>query len=548
MKNRLQFTFKTLIKDQTFEFKYYYFFGIICLFLTHKIQSELPFMASNLAHMVDSKNVQVSLSQFFWFALGIIIFRTSSRILFFYPARILQKYLREELLVKIQNANPVRYKSISSGQLFQYLTGDIDQIRALIGFVGLQGGNFVIGLLVLIPKMVSFNAGLMWALTPMLVAFAIFTVIVSKNKEYFKKMQEAQGEVQNIIIESYQGKKTIKNFQSEEAFISMFNTSSLKELFYFYRSSLAISFTLPLITFGIGLSMIWGAYIIKVNNLGASNLILFSGFIFLFMEPMGYLSWIGVVVSRSHASWKRLHDLDNVLVTETEEEKDLKRRNIHSTKSEFNFDFWGMDLDLKIKPNALNVLVSKTGHGKTVLLEKMAQVLKDHEYKVSMVFQDPYIYNDTVVNNIFLGREVSVQLIDDAKFVLKIMGLEYLEPNLDKLLTLEVGENGKRLSGGQAKRLALTRSLLSDAEVILWDDPFSSVDLILEKEILSKLKTLDIIKNKTFVMTSHRLTTVRGADFVIFLDNEKGIVEEGDTKSLLTESSLLYEYFKQQMV
>lgn len=548
MKKRLNLNFKELIIDQTFEFKLYYLFGIICLVLTHKIQSELPFMAKDLALLVNDKTTNVNISYFFWFALGIIIFRTSSRILFFYPARILQRMLRNELLHDLEVANPMRYKHLSSGQLFQYLTGDIDQIRALIGFVGLQGGNFVIGLLILIPKMIAFNSKLLLALTPMLATFIIFTFVVSKNKEYFKKTQEAQGEVQNQIIESYLGKKTIKNFQAENSFIKLFEEMSLKELYYFYRSSVGLSITFPLITFGIGLSMLLGAYIIKDQNLGPQTLILFSGFIFLFMEPLGYLSWIGVVVSRSSASWKRLNDLDELLLKSSEDEKKLVVLNKEFDERSLKIHFWEHVLNFNFEPNAFNILVSKTGHGKTVLLERLAFVLKSQNKNVSMVFQDPYIYNDTVLNNILLGQEITDQKIEIAKELLKLMGLDYIEGNLDKLIQLEVGENGKRLSGGQAKRLALIRSLMSGAEYIIWDDPFSSVDLILEKEIISNLQNHSITHHKTFILSSHRLTTVRSSKIIFFIDKEIGIVESGETEKLLNKETKTYEHFKQQMV
>lgn len=546
MKNRLKFSFTKLIKDQTAEFFKFYFFAIICLYFTHKIQSELPFKARELAELTHSGGGEYDYYIFIWLALGIIIFRTSSRILFFYPARILQKLLREELLLKLQNASPVRYKKYSSGQLFQYLTGDIDQIRALIGFVGLQGGNFIIGLLVLIPKLISFNSSLMVALTPMLIAFFIFTFIVSRNREYFKKMQESQGEVQNIIIESYLGKKTIKNFHAEQPFIELFQTNSLKELFYFYRSSLGISITLPLIAFGIGLSMLWGAYIIKVQHLGAGTLILFSGFIFLFMEPLGYLSWIGVVISRSSASWKRLMDLNEILETETQTEIELRKLNLNS--NQYQIPFWNNVLPIRFEEGKWNVLISKTGHGKTHLLEHLAEILFQQKKSVSMVFQDPYIYNDSIENNIFLGRKATFDNRELAKKMLALMGLDFLDQDLEKLMHLEVGENGKRLSGGQAKRLALVRSIMSEAQYILWDDPFSSVDLILEKEIIARLKTEKILAGRTIILSSHRLTTVRSSDVAIYFGKDEGIIEEGNCEKLLEQKGAIYEYFKQQMV
>ena len=547
-KSRMDLDFKGLILSQFGEYKWHYLLGIICLIVTHKIQSELPFMAKDLADMVSRNVTDLHPSKFFWFALGILVFRTSSRILFFYPARLLQKHLRGELINKLEVASPNRFRHLNSGQLFQYLTGDIDQIRALIGFVGLQGANFIIAMFILIPKMIAFNAHLLIALTPMLVSFFIFTFIVSKNRIYFKKTQDMQGEVQNLIMETYSGKRTIKNFHAEESFTTLFSELSLKELYYFYKSSLGISITMPLITLGIGISMLWGAMIIKHDNVGASTLILFSGFIFLFMEPMGYLSWIGVVVSRSNASWTRLKDFDHQLVTHHQSEIDLTKRNELLSGMKFNLPFWDKPLNVSFHPLKWNVIVAKTGHGKSELLLKIAAVMRARGDSISLVAQDPYIYNDTVERNIFLGKLASESERAIAKKTLKILGLDYLEPDLEKLLALEVGENGKRLSGGKIKRLCLVRSLLSEAPTLIWDDPFSSVDLILEKEIITELRALDVLKNKTVILTSHRLSTVRNSEFVIFIDRENGIVEEGSVNDILKADTKTYEYFQKQMV
>jgi ABC-type bacteriocin/lantibiotic exporter with double-glycine peptidase domain len=113
---------------------------------------------------------------------------------------------------------------------------------------------------------------------------------------------------------------------------------------------------------------------------------------------------------------------------------------------------------------------------------------------------------------------------------------------------MEVGEKGKRLSGGQAKRLAIVRSIMADVDLYIWDDPFSSVDLILEKQIITELQKIDSLKNKTFILSSHRLSTVRSCDFCIYLEKDQGIVEQGRVQDLLQPSKETYEYFKQQMV
>lgn len=505
-------------------------------------------MAKELADLVSKNREQLHPSTFFLFAIGILIFRTSSRILFFYPARLLQKFLRTELLSKLESANPSRYRHLNSGQIFQYLTGDIDQVRAVIGFVALQGGNFLIAMLVLIPKIVMFNRHLLLALLPMLISFFIFTYGVSKNRVYFKKTQDMQGDVQNLIMESYLGKRTIKNFHAEDSFTSLFRDMSAKELYFFYKSSIGISITFPLITFGIGLSLVWGASIIKYQHLGASTLILFSGFIYLFMEPLAYMSWVGVVLTRSMASWNRLLDLNKILTTVKDFETDLKNRNQNLEGFHFNLPFWDHPLNLNFIPHQWNIIIAKTGHGKSELLLKISEVLKTRGMNISLVAQDPYLYNDTILSNIFLGRVPREEEKREAKKTLKILGLDYLESDSDKLLALEVGENGKRLSGGQIKRLCLVRSLMSEADVFIWDDPFSSVDLILEKEIIQELRSQNILKNKTVILTGHRISTIRNSDYIFYLDKEIGIIETGSINQLLKPATKTYEYFQKQMV
>jgi ATP-binding cassette subfamily B protein len=549
MKKRFKLSFQSLLVDQTKDFFLYYFFGIIALFFTHKIQSDLPFLAKDLADKIATSPQSIKVSSFFYLALGIIFFRTTSRILFFYPARLLQKSLRSELVLKLENTSPFRFRHINSGQLFQFLNGDIDQIRALIGFVGLQGGNVIIGVLVLVPRLFSFHPKLIYALTPMLVTFLVFTYFVSKSSFYFKKIQDTNGEVQNHIIESYIGKKTIKNFHAEKSFFSIFKDLSLLELHYFYKASLGISVFLPFITFGVGLSLLWGAYLIKTLQLGSSALILFSGFIFLFMEPIGYLSWIGMVVSRSHASWKRLKGFYEVLDTQSEIETKLILENQDQSDSlKFIIPYWDKDISMTFQKNFWNVLVAKTGDGKSELLQKIAEILKQKNANFSLVSQDPYIYNDSILRNIFLNKMETAEDIIIAKELLQVLGLDYVEADLDKLLHLEIGENGKRLSGGQAKRLCLVRSLFSDAEVLIWDDPFSSVDLILEKEIIHKLKNSKMLENKTLIISSHRLSTVKNSDFVFYLEKQGGLVENGRVEQLLNITSKVYEHFQKQMV
>ncbi|MCP4911701.1 MAG: ABC transporter ATP-binding protein [Oligoflexia bacterium] len=541
-------TLPQLILNQFFDYWAYYIFALISLFGTHWIQSYLPFLAKDLSEKAAIPGFTFPTYQFFLLALGIIVFRSSSRILFFYPARILQKDLRVELLSLIENASPFRYKKYSDGQLFQIMSGDMEEIRALIGFALLQVGNIIIAMFVLIPKIMSFDKGLIIGLTPLIVSFTLFTIIVTYNRKYYRKVMDLQGDVQNCIIETYAGKKTIKNFHSEKQFISLFQNYSLKELLNFYKASVRIGVAFPLTPLGVGLSLIWGGFYIYENQLGASSLILFSGFIFLFLEPLMFLSWIGVVIARSIGSWKRIQELVTDIRKTSNEETNLEEGNKKHSGRNFCVEFWDQEIDFCFPEQLWTVFIGKTGEGKTHVINQLAEALRQRDYNISYVAQAPYLYNDSVLANIFLGKEPSEKEINKAKQYLDIFGLDYLDKDLDSVLKMEVGENGKHLSGGQAKRLCLIRSILSDSEVILWDDPFSSVDLILEKKIIQSLKEDNEFNKKTVILSSHRLSTVRMCDQIYFLSKDEGISENGLTEKLLMDGTKTYEYFQNQMV
>ena len=211
--------------------------------------------------------------------------------------------------------------------------------------------------------------------------------------------------------------------------------------------------------------------------------------------------------------------------------------------------FWDNELKIKLKIQEWNVVVGDTGIGKSYILEHYSNFLKKKKIPFSFIQQEPFLYNDSIRNNIFLGLTETKEKAAFVRDCIEMFALDQLDESVDKVLDMEVGENGTKLSGGQAKRVALIRSLVCDVDFILWDDPFSSVDLILEKQILDKIKSLEFLKNKTFILTSHRVSTVRSCDWLIFvekenlepyMDNTKVIFNDGDNK--------VSEYFRKQLV
>jgi ATP-binding cassette subfamily B protein len=547
--SRLDDSLLNLILKHGFEFKWLYLLALACLYLTHELQSRIPFYAKELGDLLFQPNhPSINLSKYLLVGLGIIIFRTASRLLIFYPARVQQKYLRVELIEKLESSHPSRYKKTNSGQIYQILFNDLAQMRALVGFGFLQIANVVIAMNVLIPKMIVFDSKLFKAFTPMFLAVGIFGLLVNFFQAKFKKSQDAQGEVQNFLIESFEGKKSIKNFHAELSFLKLFQSRTNFELQSFFNAGIGMAMTMPLVRLGLGLSLLWSAWIIKTQGLSASTLILFSGFLYLLLEPLMLLSWLGLVFIRAKASWKRIEDLVQELKTMTKEEKLIQELNSKNLDG-VTFEFWGKHLQVKINPFQWTAFIGETGVGKSKVLYEIADVYKMRNKTISFVAQEPYLYNDSLEKNIFLGRIPTNDERKTAFDLIKVFALHELGNSMDVVLSLEVGENGKRLSGGQIKRLALIRSLMADAEYLFWDDPFSSVDLIQEKEIIQILRDSNFLKNKTLILSTHRLSTVRHSDNLIFLDkHSKTIKAEGLTSDWLKPGTIVHEYFEKQMV
>jgi ABC-type multidrug transport system fused ATPase/permease subunit len=550
MKERLDRNFFSWTLHHFREFFFFYLGAMGCLTALQWLQSYLPEQLKLLTERIGQGNwSEISVWTFVGLAVGILVFRTCSRLLFFYPARVQQKYLRLELLSWLEKVNPRRYQKFSVGQIYQVLFDDVNNLRAFIGFGLLQVGNMIVAAFILIPKVNKADPDLWPAFIPLFSSVGIFSIAVYIFQRYTKEMFNQKGIVQNYIIETYQARPTIKNFHREKTFIEHFKKHSGKELRLFFITSLDDAFIGPMIKLGLGASLLWGAMIIRSKGGGAPDLVFFSGYLYLFLEPLMFLSWLAVVTSQGLAAWGRVKSFSNQIKIPELEEEQMKNipLKIADNKWEFDLPYWEKQYPFSISNKKWTTIIGETGAGKSILLGRMAQFFKLKDISVVMVQQEPYLFNDTIEQNIFLGDAPNEEKRNLALEMLQLFQLESLASSLSELLKMEVGENGKRLSGGQAKRVALIRSLLSDADVILWDDPFSSVDIILERKIIQKLHESKVLKDRTVILTSHRLTTVKQSDELIYLEKDHGPEILGPIDQGL-KNEQVQSFFRTQMV
>ena len=275
---RLSRKFAPWIAHHAFEFKWFYLGAFLSLYVLQRLQAELPERIRYLTQIMGQGSLaSASVLVFVGLAAGILIFRTLSRLLFFYPARVQQKTLRMELLDLLEKSPPTRYQGKGQGQLFQILFDDINNLRAFIGFGLLQIGNLVITAWVLIPKLNQTDSYLWPAFIPLFLSVFFFSIMTMVNQRIFKKMMDKKGEVQQYIIESYEAKQTIKNFHREDSFIEGFVRLSAQELSLFFKSAVGYAFTGPYVKLGLGASLLWGGVLIKAKGGGPSDLVFFFG-------------------------------------------------------------------------------------------------------------------------------------------------------------------------------------------------------------------------------------------------------------------------------
>jgi ATP-binding cassette, subfamily C, bacterial CydD len=155
---------------------------------------------------------------------------------------------------------------------------------------------------------------------------------------------------------------------------------------------------------------------------------------------------------------------------------------------------------------------------------------------ISWVPQHPYLFNATLRENILLARpDASAAEMDGA---LKKTGLSTFIDTLPNGLDTMIGEQGARLSGGEAQRVALARAFLKNAPLLVLDEPTSHTDPELEAALRSSIR--ELMKGRTTVIIAHRLETIRSAEQIIVISHGK-ITQCGTHEELITDQGFYQE-------
>jgi len=463
---------------------------------------------------------------------------------------------------------PLRYfQNNSTGNVMAHATNDINAVRMFIGPAVMYSIDTSIALLIIIPILISLNLSLtIYSLLPLpFLSYAVYKVGKLIHKK-FTLIQEKFSDLTTMAQENYAGIRVVKSYVREDSETNLFKVLSSD---YVKRNMEMIkiqAFIMPILFLITGLSLIIVVWLggIKVIN-HEMNLGQIAAFIVYLGEliwPMIAFGWVTNIIQQGEASMKRL----NKIFAEPYEINDSKEtdfsikeingkielRNV-SFRYGDNLPYILKNIDLVIVQGQTIAVMGYTGSGKTsfinliprlydvtdgeVLIDDVniknipLQVLRTN---IGLVQQESFLFSDTILNNISYGlRAIDRNKVQEvARIVHFDKDVESFPSKYDTIM----GERGITLSGGQKQRASLARSLAIDPRIIILDDSFSAVDTNTEEAILRNLK--EFMKDRTSIIISHRISTVKDADIIIVLS--EGIIAEKGTHEELIKLDGIY--------
>jgi ATP-binding cassette subfamily B protein len=282
--------------------------------------------------------------------------------------------------------------------------------------------------------------------------------------------------------------------------------------------------------------------------------------------PVTSIGWVSSLIQEAEASQTRINeflktepDIKNNAETSTPIQGEIEFKNVSFTYEDTNITAL-KDISFKVNKGETLAVLGKTGSGKSTILSLLTRLyevqkgsvtmdgtplskvnLYDLRNSIGIVPQDAFLFSDSIKNNIKFGKENATdeEVIEAAKKAAVHNNIIDFSQQYETIL----GERGITLSGGQKQRVSIARAIIKNPDILLLDDCLSAVDTETEEQILNNL--LDISKNKTTIIVSHRVSSAKNADQIIILE-EGEIIQQGSHNQLINVEGYYKElYFKQ---
>ncbi len=505
-------------------------------------------------------------------SIGILIVRTIWKYLIGISTRTLEKDLKDKLFKQFLSTSLTSIQDIKNGEIMSYFVKDVGEVRGMLYRLLSHGTRIIFTFIIATYTMKQVNLKLTIAvICPIIITIVAVIILKRYVERSFKKAQKYFTSLSEYVQESTDSIRTTKAYSGEMNQLKKFikKNSLLKKgniAVDVYSTLLSTSVT---ICFGFcyGITILYGSKLVLNNEMTIGDFVAFNGYIDMFFSPIFWLPGVISKFERASISYKRLDKVFNLkrenLLLENKNKNsihgDIEIRNLNFCYPN-NIEKVLNNINITIKEGSSLGIIGTIGSGKTTLMNLLLRLydVPDNSIKINgknineidlallresvcYITQDNFLFSTTIKENISLFRE---NYEDDQIRISteKAMFAEELSNMKDDIYTI-IGERGIDLSGGQRQRVVISRAFLNNSNIVIFDDTFSALDNKTEEYLLKNIK--ELVKNKTCIIISNRISDVKDTDHIIVLD-QGNIVEEGKHKELIKNNGLYNKFYKQQ--
>ncbi len=568
------------IKDLIYKHRFKYLIGIMSLILVDILQLILPLVLGNITNSLKSgtltrHQLTVYAIILIFIAIGIALFRFIWRYMVYGVSKILEAKIRARFYAHIQKLSVNYFNNHKTGDLMAHATNDINNVSVALGqgvALGLDSTLIPIAAIIMMFSTAGIKLTLFSGI-PLVILGGIMYLFVIVMEKRVQKMQESFSIITENARENFSGIRVVKAFAQEQKEITKFEKSNMfnrqMNLKYFRLMSLMHPLVMTVSAFSFAIALWLGGIEVIRGEISLGTFVAFNSFLGMLIWPIAAVGWTTNMFQRGLVSLKRI----NAIMDEKPEIVDnSKTVDIDGIKGKIefknlNFTYPGSqkpvldNINITLETGKTLAIVGPTGSGKTTLINliqrlyevKSGTLLIDGysidtvpvsvlRSNIGYVPQDTFLFSSTIKENIdfFLGE--SIENIEKVSRLSKVY--EDISEFPHKFDTV-VGERGITLSGGQKQRIAIARAILKEPSILILDDSLSAVDTHTEEEILRGLK--ELMKNRTSIIISHRISTIKDADEIIVLDDGQ-IIERGTHETLLQEQGSYYNLYQKQLL
>jgi ATP-binding cassette subfamily B protein len=568
---------------KTYALRYWrrYLVGALCLLITATLVMWIPWWIREAVRIIEHggplRDVTFYAVVIAVAALGQGVVRTYSRALIFNAGRDVEYDLRNDLFAHLQKLPQSFYHSQRTGDLMSRVINDISAVRVMLGPGILNFVNAPLYLVYALALMLSMDVRMTLAV---LAPFPLLIVAVAKFRGRILKssleVQQQMSVLSSHVQENLSGMHVVKAYSQEESqtrqFIALNEDFRAKSLELARMRGIITPVMQGFNALTVLIVLWYGGIRVIRGELLVADIVAFVAYLNVLAWPTAAFGWMLSLVERGRAAMKRLEE-----ILKTVPEIASPREPLSIRRLKQGIEFRNVSFAYNRRPNGDRALeeisfslpvgrsvglVGRIGSGKSTVAQLLPRLfdvssgailmdgqdirkfsLRDLRKSLGYVPQDPFLFSTSLRRNLAFGRgEVSDEELARAVEVARLD--RDLEIFPDGVTTL-VGERGVTLSGGQKQRATLARALLMDPPVLILDDCLSSVDAQTEAEILQGLRS--ILKEKTCLIISHRISAVKEADEILVLDEGK-IIERGTHEELVQHGGVYAELYQQQQL